>query len=238
MDVPEQKTGAARRLFQLQVFDSEIETARGSLRQIASQMGESQALVNARAELSAQQQRLEDLTREQQALEWDIDDQSGKIAVLEEKLYGGKVVNPKELASLQQDVESLKKRRRQIEDKALEIMERRERATATVMSESDELAKLEKDWRAEQQKLKRDAGALTASLESLEQRRQEYKMSLDAGITELYEKLKAQKGNAVAGVEQGICHGCRISLSQAQLQQVRTGGLVQCGNCGRVLYLA
>ena len=238
MDVPNQKTGAARRLYQLQVLDSKIEIGQGSLRQIASQMGESQALVAARADLGAQKQRLEDLTREQQALEWDIDDQTGKITALEEKLYGGKVANPKELASLQQDVESLKRRRRQVEDKALEIMEQRERVAAAVMSESDELARLEKDWRTEQQKLKQDAGALTASLESLEQRRQEFKMSLDAGITELYEKIKAQKGNAVASVEQGICHGCRISLSQAQLQQVRTGGLVQCGNCGRVLYLA
>ena len=238
MDVPNQKTGAARQLYQLQALDLEIETARGSLRQIASQLGESQALVAARADLGTETQRLEDLSREQQALEWDIDDQTGKIAALEEKLYGGKVVNPKELASLQQDVESIKRRRRQIEDKALEIMEQCEQTAATVMSESDELARLEKDWRAEQQKLKRDAGALTAQLESLEQRRQEFKKSLDAGITELYEKIKAQKGNAVASVEQGICHGCRISLSQAQLQQVRTGGLVQCGNCGRVLYLA
>ena len=238
MDVANQKAGAAKQLFRLQSFDFEIETTRGSLRQIISQLGESQVLVDVRVDLDAQKQRLEDLSREQQALEWDIDDQTGKIDTLEEKLYGGKVANPKELASLQQDVESLKKRRLKVEDKALEIMEQCEQMAVTVMSKSNELARMEKDWRAEQQKLKQDADMLTASLGSLEQGRQEFKISLDAGITELYEKIKAQKGNAVASVEQGICHGCRISLSQAQLQQVRTCGLVQCGNCGRVLYLA
>ena len=238
MDTPTQKTGAARALNQLQVFDFEIEVIRESLRQIASRMAESQALITARADLTARTQRMEDLTREQQAMEWDIDDQTGKITAIEGKLYSGKVANPKELTSLQQDVESIKKRRQQIEDKALEIMGQREQVAVTIASRADELAKLKKDWQTEQQKLKRDAGTLKAQLESLEQSRQEHKMSLDAGITELYDKIKAQKGNAVAGVEQGICRGCRISLSQAQLQQVRTGCLVQCGNCGRVLYLA
>lgn len=238
MEVPKQKTNVPRQLFQLQALDLEIEAARESLRQITSQLGESQALVSARADLGAQKQRLDDLSREQQALEWDIDDQTGKITALEEKLYGGKVANPKELTSLQQDVEALKRRRRQVEDRALEIMERREQAAATVASRADELAKLEKSWRAEQQKLEREAEALAIQLRSLERRFEEFWRDLDAGLTSLYEKLKRQKGNAVASVEQGICHGCRISLSQAQLQQVRTGSLIQCGNCGRVLYLA
>ncbi|MFA5317674.1 MAG: C4-type zinc ribbon domain-containing protein [Dehalococcoidales bacterium] len=201
-------------------------------------MGVTRALTSARSDLAAQGQRLEELSREQKTLEWEIDDQSGKIAVLEEKLYSGKVSNPKELASLQQDVLALKKRRQQVEDRALEVMEQREITEAGVESRRDELAGMEKTWRAEQLVLEGDARELSSRIESLERRRQELKGGLDGGLGEYYEKLRVQKGSAVASVEQGICQGCRISLSQAQLQQVRTGGFVHCGNCGRVLYLA
>ncbi|MDI6814491.1 MAG: hypothetical protein QMC90_00160 [Dehalococcoidales bacterium] len=41
-----------------------------------------------------------------------------------------------------------------------------------------------------------------------------------------------QRGTAVAKVEQGLCRGCRISLSTAKLQQARSGSLVQCSSCG------
>ncbi|MFH0941719.1 MAG: hypothetical protein V1823_01675 [Chloroflexota bacterium] len=238
MEAPGQKIGAVKQLYQLQAFDLEIETARRSLQRTCGQLGASQALTKAKADLAALAERLEGMSREQQTLEWEIDDHSGKIAGLEKKLYGGKVSNPRELAGLQQDAEAIKKRRHQAEDRALEVMEQRELTATGIKSRRDELAGMEKVWRAEQAVLEKEAGELSARIESLERRREELKAGLEAALSELYEKLRAQKGKAVASVEQGICQGCRISLSQAQLRQVRTGGLVHCGNCGRVLYLA
>ena len=57
-------------------------------------------------------------------------------------------------------------------------------------------------------------------------------------LIDLYTELKKQKGIAVAKVEQGICRGCRISLPTAELQQARSGSLVRCSSCGRILFLA
>lgn len=238
METPARKIGAVKQLYQLQVFDLEIEAARRSLQKTCGKLGVSQALIKARADLAALAERLESMSREQKTLEWEIDDHSGKIADLEKKLYGGKVSNPKELTGLQQDAEALKKRRKQAEDRALEVMEQRELTAAGIKSRRDDLATMEQVWRAEQAVLEKEAGELSARIESLERRREELKAGLEAVLGELYEKLKAQKGNAVASVEQGICQGCRISLSQAQLRQVRTGGLIHCGNCGRILHLA
>jgi len=160
------------------------------------------------------------------------------ISELEKKLYSGKVTNPKELTGLQQDAESLKTRRKEKEDRALEIMEQREAASVGVRERQVYLTGVEEAWRTEQAALEKEAGELALRIESLERQRQEFRAGLEAGLVEQYDKLKAQKGSAVAGVEQGICRGCRISLSQAQLRQVRTGALARCGNCGRILYLA
>jgi len=79
---------------------------------------------------------------------------------------------------------------------------------------------------------------LKTRLSDLKHKRQTLSTGIDSQATEFYDKLKGQKGTAVAKVEQGICHGCRISLSAAQLQQVRATSLVQCSNCGRILFLA
>lgn len=238
MDIPGKNIGAARQLFQLQALDLEIGAAHRSLEAARARLGVSQALAAARADLADRETRLEALTREQQGLEWEVEDLSGKIAGLDKKLYGGKVSNPKELSGLQQDAEALKKQRKDREDRVLALMEQRESAAAGIKARQDTLAGVEEVWRREQSALQKETGELVLKIESLEGKHRDFRAGIEAGLVGLYDKLKAQKGSAVAGVEQGICQGCRISLSQAQLRQVRTGSLAQCGNCGRILYLA
>jgi predicted nucleic acid-binding Zn-ribbon protein len=50
--------------------------------------------------------------------------------------------------------------------------------------------------------------------------------------------VRTRKGNAVVKVEQGRCQGCHIKLSMNEWQKARTGVLVQCSSCGRILYLS
>ncbi len=72
----------------------------------------------------------------------------------------------------------------------------------------------------------------------LEGRRKLMIAEIAAPAVEVYYELKEKKGQAVARVEQGICRGCRILLASAELQRVRSRDLVQCGSCGRILFLA
>lgn len=227
-----------KQLYQLQELDLQIEADEQSLRQMISQLGESLAVTRARNQVATENQRLEELKKQQHSLEWDIDDITSKINPAEEKLYGGRVGNPKELASLQHEVEILKTKRSQLEDNVLEIMEQIELAESSVASNSNELTKLEAEWQNQQQQLSVKLDELKRAFADLQLKRQQLSASIEAQAIELYEKLRKQKGTAVAKVEQGICQGCRISLSAAQLQQVRSGNLMQCSNCGRILFLA
>jgi len=228
----------SKQLYQLQEVDLELEANEQALRQIASQLGESQAVVKARTKLASENQRLEDLKRQQHSLEWEIDDLVTKLAPAEERLYGGSVRNPKELTSLQHEVEGFKAKREQLEDKALEVMEQVELAMASVATISNESKRLEAEWQSQQQQLSSNMEELKAMQSDLKHKRQALSTSIDPEAIEFYDKLKKQKGTVVAKVEQGICHGCRISLSAAELQQARSGSLVQCSNCGRILFLA
>ena len=229
---------AAKQLYQLQEVDLELESNEQALNQIASQLGESQAVVRAQAELKLEHQRLEELKREQHSAEWEIDDLITKLATAEEKLYSGSIRNPKELTNLQHEIDGLKTKRNRLEDKALELMDRVELTEASVATLTSQLKRLEAEWHRQQQQLSSRMEQLKTILSDLEHKRQLLLGKTDPQAIEFYHQLKKQKGTAVAKVEQGICHGCRISLPTTELQQARSGNLVQCSSCGRILFLA
>lgn len=227
-----------KQLYQLQEVDLELESTERTLRQVTDKIGESEEVVRVRGRLASEQQHLEELRHQQHSLEWEVDDLGTKIAKIEQKLYGGSIGNPKELASFQQEAEGMKLRRGQLEDKTLDIMDRVERAAASVDTTVSELKTLEDKWQGEQQQLSAEAEQLKTTLSELGQKRQRLSSEIDTEMVELYQQLKKQKGTAVARVEQGMCRGCRISLSASESQRARSGGLTQCSSCGRILFLA
>jgi len=228
----------AKQLYQLQELDLEIESNEQAVNQIASQLGESQAVVRAQTEFTQAHQHVEELKRQQHSAEWEINDLVDKLTVAEKKLYSGTITNPKELTNLQHEVDGLKARRDQLEDETLDIMDKVELATASVASLRSELKRLEAKWHNQQQQLSTDMEQLKTTLSDLKHKRQQLSAKIDPGAVEFYHELKKQKGTAVAKVEQGICCGCRISLPASELQRAKGGNTVQCSSCGRILFLA
>lgn len=232
------EVSVAKQLYELQEVDLELESQEQALQRLVGQLGESEAVINLRGRLGSENQRLEELGRKQHSLEWEVEDITTKIARGEEELYSGRIKNPKELASLQQDLGMLKGRRRELEDRVLEIMEQVEGTTANTNTLGGELETLETEWQNQQQKLKTDLEQLETVLANLRQKRETMVTQIDHGLVGFYGELRGQKGTAVARVEQGVCRGCRILLSNAELQRARGGNMIQCTSCGRILFLA
>jgi len=227
----------ARQLFELQEVDIELEGKNLAIKEMTAQLGESQTLVEARARLVEVKKLLEDLLRAQRSLEIDIEDLTGKLNASEKDLYSGRIRIPKELSSLQQDITSLKSHRSQLEDKALDIMEKVEVSRGEVKRLTAELERIESAWHLDQQKLVQNLEEAKNAVTVLNRRQQEMTAGVDSASLELYRLLRKQKGTAVARVEQGICRGCRISLPVSELQLVRSGQIIQCSSCSRILYL-
>lgn len=229
-----------RQLYELQEVDLEIDAKREALSHVMSRLGESEALAEARISLGEEEQHLAELERSQRDGEWEVEDVRAKAALLEEKLYGGAVKNPKELASLQEQVENLKRRRKGLEDKVLDIMAEVEMVQQKVSLKRREVARIDEEWRAEQASLSKEQAELGAALATLEQKRNELASRIDAASAELYQALRRKRqGRAVAKVEQGMCQGCRIVLPMSELQRARIGQeLVQCSSCERILYVS
>ncbi|MBM4432622.1 MAG: hypothetical protein FJ025_01305 [Chloroflexi bacterium] len=228
----------ARQLFQLQELELEIESDEQTLSHLTSQLGESQTVIKAREKLATEQNRLDALKHQQHDLENEIEDISAKLSTIEDGLFSGRVKNPKELSNLQHEAQGMKAKRSQLEDRVLELMEQTDSAAATITNLSNDLKKLEAEWQTQQQKLSADIEQLKAKLAELKQKRQQLSATIDPKALELYRELRKQKGLAIAKVEQGICRGCRISLSAAELQQARGNNLIQCSSCNRILFAA
>ena len=229
--------GIATQLYQLQEVDLEIESNEQSLKQMLGQLGDNQVVVRAQNRLASAQQKLDELLHQQHSTESEIDDLVSKIKTVEEQLFSGRINNPKELTNLEHEANILKNKRDHMENNALEIMSQVELAEAGVTATSSELEKLEAEWQEQQKQLSTDIEKLKGDLSELGRKRQIISTEIDPKSVGTYDKLRKQKGQAMARVEQGICRGCRIALSSSELQQARSGDLVQCSTCGRILFL-
>ena len=101
----------------------------------------------------------------------------------------------------------------------------------------EKLDDVEKHWQQEQQKLKNAIKELEISLPELKAERQQFLIGIDSETVDYYRELRHKRGKAVARVEQGICRGCGISLSTAELQRVKGDRIIKCNSCGRILFI-
>ncbi len=227
-----------KQLYELQELDSEIEHTRQTLDLKNGQVGKRDALDAAQSRLNDEQKALNDLKHKRRDAEFELDDITSKIKDAEKQLYSGRINNPKELSNLQHEVETLKSLADQLETKALEAIESVEEAEKALTAATADFSKLEAEWQQQQKRLAIDIEQLKNILTELIEKRNLLAMQIESQAVDLYEKVRQQKKQAVAKVEQGICGACRISLSASILQKARAGQPVLCGTCGRILFIS
>ena len=227
-----------KQLYELQELDTEIEQEQQTLLEKTGQLGNRQVLDTAQSRLTSEQQRLDGLKHQHRDAEAEVDDLLSKIADVEGQLYGGKITNPKELSGLQHEVTIMKSKSDELENKALEIIDQVEAAEKNVAVVAENYRKLEEKWQSDQKQLSADIEKLKISLADLTEKRRQLSEQIESPALNLYEKIRKQKKQAVVKVEQGICRACRISLSASAQQRARSGQPVQCGSCGRILYIS
>ena len=204
-----------------------------SIREARERLGASEAaLADLRLEL-------DELSREQQRREGDVDSFDRKIAAEEKRLYDGSVANAKELESIQAEIAGMRGRKSRIEDELLDIMERRESLDASVA----EAQRAGAEIAGELDTLLGDSSAeleqIGVELSDLATRRESLVPAFDEELLELYGDLRRQKkGVGVAALLSGVCQGCHQKLSAVELERLRkTDGIRRCDYCRRILVL-
>ena len=191
----------------------------------------------AEAEVRAETE-VRDLDREQKRLEADVDTVRQRAARDQARIDSG-AATPKEITSLQSELQSLARRQSDLEDQVLELMERRETADAALVAAQEGRAAAVADReRAEQ--LRDDALADIADSTARHQAtRDEVAAGLSAPLLSLYDRIRTQTGTTGAAMLRArACQGCRLELYGNELAAVRNADpheVVRCENCGRIL---
>jgi predicted nucleic acid-binding Zn-ribbon protein len=225
-------------LYALQELDLRADALTAAAAAAEAALGEPEALQAARVRVEERAAAVHDAERRLRELEFDVQSIAEKIVALEKKLYGGGIGNPKELADLQHDVESLQRRKRVLEDQTLEAMAALEEAQRALAEAQAALADAQASWEAEQAGHRETLQRAKAELAALQADRQARVQRIDPGLLSLYDTLRRTRGGrAVARIERATCGGCRISLPMNVQQRVRQpGSLIQCPSCERILY--
>lgn len=225
-------------LYRLQTIDLEIDERNRRLKEVKVILAGNeelqqvqQALQKGEKVLGRQRAKLRDQELEMRSLD-------NKIASVENRLYGGRIKNPKELGNLQDEVQYLRRRKGEIEDQVLESMIEVEESEASVTEQRERLTRLEKEWQETQVRLSAEQNELVSRLSQLKTKRAKLQKTIEAGDLVLYEDLRRRRyGQAVALLEGELCQACRVTLPSRKAQQARQGEVLTfCGSCERILY--
>ena len=226
-------------LYQLQALDSEIDKTRQQLAEVRARLGESDALKRSREALHLAETTLRKAQTTMQDLDLEVKSLAEKIVNQEKRLYGGKILNAKEAANLQDEVAALKRRNSEREERLLEAMLAVEENQETFTQKQAEISMTEADWSAGQAHLQENQETLNQQLSQLLERRPLMAGSIQPDLLREYDSLRAKKaGRAVVAVKDGVCQGCGIAMSNSRVQRARTDeALTYCSTCGRILYV-
>ncbi len=229
----------AESLYRLQLLDLELDRARKRLREIEMALTSSPALEHTRAETARAEKALQLASTELKSLELDAQALDERIAGEEQRLYAGTIRNPKEMLDVQQELESLKRRRWALDDQLLAAMEQVEQRRTDVVRCRQALAQAERNFADDSEHLRAERDRLKAAVEGDLEQREALSRSIPTRDLELYLAIRARKPNgvAVALVKSGACSQCGEVASSQLVQQAHTGTtLAICSSCGRILY--
>ena len=223
-------------LFQLQKLDTEIDEKKKRLGEVLKAQKEPPALLAARQRAETAAAELQKWQGKHQDLTLEMGGVNAKVISSETQLYSGKVTYPKELTDLQQEVESLGRRKAALEDEVVNALVKVEEAQTEKTAADEVFTTAAAQWETTSAHLKADQNELALDLHKLIQSRQSKAAVIDAASMQEYEQLRKQKhGLAVVGLRVNMCLGCRTTVSANKVKEVDEGRKVYCGGCDRLL---
>jgi predicted nucleic acid-binding Zn-ribbon protein len=188
--------------------------------------------------LVAAQTAEKDLAREQAKAEADVDQVRTRTARDQERLDAGQVSSPRELEILQSEIASLARRQSELEDIALDVMERREAAQNTADALTAERAALAERRQAAAARRDEALGELDEQAAKAADRRAAVVAQVPDDLLGLYERMRAQHGVGAAALRRGRCEGCHLTLNTVDLNRIRAAAedeVLRCEECRRIL---
>jgi predicted nucleic acid-binding Zn-ribbon protein len=185
---------------------------------------------------------LAEVATRQEAAERELKLTEDRVVQVNRRLYGGTVTASRELQAMSEDVEGLKKRASELEDKALGLMEEREPFDTELALLDGKIAELTDRRGGTLERLSAAESEADASIAGLTAQHPGAVAAVPQPLLTAYDRLRSRLGGvAVARLVGGRCDGCHLSLPAMELDRIRhqsAGSLETCEQCGRILVIA
>jgi uncharacterized protein len=223
---------------------AELDTELSRISHRSTHLAEHQTYDQVYAEFQAANDRLavlrialDDLNGQVGRLEGEIDSVRQREDRDRSLLESG-TVNPKQLAELQHELETLERRQSSLEDSQLEVMERLEELQGQQAAESTTVDTLERDVAAARSARDTALAELDQTRHDRAERREQVAANLEPDLVALYERQRTASGVG-AGLLQGRrCGACRIEIDQGEMSRIAAAPddeVLRCPECGAIL---
>ncbi|MDD3244433.1 MAG: C4-type zinc ribbon domain-containing protein [Eubacteriales bacterium] len=202
-------------------------------------------LMVARNYLKDAQQNIKNMEAESSALRVSYDTSSHKMETINERIDDvAAELSSSAQEMTMQDVDRLKKESMDLRDqlnrqerellniiKSIEKIElTMKKLIANVPRAKNDFEVLRKMYESESAQVAQESEPLRKELEAMEP-------ELDAELLEHYKSIKKRCANPLSPVVGGQCTGCNMELPSAAQKKLAAGSLVECDNCGRILFI-
>jgi predicted nucleic acid-binding Zn-ribbon protein len=227
-----------KQYYQLQVVDREWDEKSYRLAEVEDALGESQDVIRAREAVSDTEALLDAVRVQFRDLELEIAGLNAKLKQNQDRLYSGRVRNPKELSNLQEEAAALGRRLSELEDEQLELMITIEEEEAELAERKARSRQIESTWQSQQTDLVAEKERLELRLAELEAQRKQWRGRIGVADMPLYDDLRQRlAGIAVVLLKRGVCQTCGVDVPTGVARAVERGeGMHYCPVCARLLY--
>ncbi len=228
----------AAKMYELQRIDQTWAKVTRRLQQLQQLLGETEELRTARHQVATTESALHDLRGKQKDAELEGQMLAERIQSTEARLMSGSVRNPKELETLQQSLEALRRQRIMVEEVAVDALMQGDSLADHLQTEQAALASVEAGWSGNQDELRQEELKMRQNAHLLKRKREVVVTEMGDKLYERYDAMRKRKaGVAVASVQNGICSACHVAIPTGVVNSLRneSSGLVICPSCGRFL---
>lgn len=225
------------KLLNLQERDRQILQLEEELRRIPPERAElQQKLESNQKALEAAKLRVKQLESERKRLELEVDQKQQQIEKYSVQQYQTK--KNEEYRAIGHEIAQCKRAITELEDAELNLMEQAEVAQKQVAAATREGSESKRTIDSRMADLAKREQELQAQLGKLGEGRDQLAAAVEPGVLSRYERMFKSKGsNVVVGIRRGVCGGCHMQLSRQTVVHCQADQeIVQCINCGRILY--
>jgi predicted nucleic acid-binding Zn-ribbon protein len=182
------------------------------------------------------QEKIDAGEQRRREIEADVEDSEIRIKDRQTKLMN--VQTNREYQSLIKEIEDSKTLVKNLEEEAVHIMEQAE-SLGQKLTEEKNVCEAEEGLLSEKtQEVEKLETGLQKKKKKIENQRKKKAKALPENLLQKYEKILLRRnGLALAGVTNGVCQGCFMSIPPQQFNELmKRESLANCPTCSRLIY--